>query len=78
MISHVLAKLKENGHTKTILHTQTYTWLATKVYLDMGFIPYHVEEKYIGWQIIKYLTHHPSLKDIEDVDEKFVFKKMEL
>ncbi len=75
LISHVLKRLKELGHTKTILHTQTYSWLATKIYLDMGFIPYHLEEKYKGWQIIKYLTHHPVLNDIEDIDEKDVYKQ---
>lgn len=75
LIAHVLKRLKELGHKRTILHTQTHTWLATKIYLDMGFIPYHIEEKYEGWQIIKYVTHHPVLKEIKDIEEKDIYKK---
>ena len=28
---------KDNGHTSLILHTQTNSWLAAKLYLDYGF-----------------------------------------
>ena len=76
LISKTLQQLKELGYCQAILHTQTYTWLATKIYLDMGFQPIYIQEKYLGWQIIKKLTNHPSLKDIEDIDEKLIYKNV--
>lgn len=68
LISETLKLMRRLGHKKTLLHTQTHTWLAVKVYLDMGFIPYKMEENYIGWQIIKKLTSHEKLSNIDDID----------
>ena len=58
LLSKVLQTAKNLGYDKMLLHTQTHTWLAAKVYLDMGFNPYNVEEDYLGWQILKKITNH--------------------
>ena len=44
------------SHDKIMLHTQTPTWLATKLYLDTGFELFNVDEK-TGWRILKTLTN---------------------
>lgn len=68
LISETLKQMSKLGHKKTLLHTQTHTWLAVKVYLDMGFEPYEMEKKYLGWQIIKKLTNHSKLANVSDID----------
>ena len=60
--------MRRLGHKKTLLHTQTHTWLAVKVYLDMGFIPYKTDEHYLGWQIIKKLTNQEKLSGVNDIE----------
>lgn len=76
LISETLKQLRRLGHKKTLLHTQTHTWLAVKVYMDMGFEPYKMEENYLGWQIIKKLTNHKKLKDIDDLEEKNMYNPL--
>ena len=68
LICETLKLLKKLGHKKTLLHTQTHTWLAVKVYLDMGFIPYKEESSGLGWKIIKRLTNHDTLNNISDIE----------
>ncbi|MFG6395166.1 MAG: GNAT family N-acetyltransferase [Lachnospiraceae bacterium] len=61
--------MKKLGYTHSKIPTQTNTWLACKVYLDLGFLP--VKENAVhssyGWRIVKTLTGHPSLKDFNPV-----------
>lgn len=69
LITHVLGIMVSLGYTKAKIPTQTNTWLACKVYLDLGFRPipanaYHSRE---GWQIIKTLTHHPALEEFTEI-----------
>ncbi len=68
LISETLRKMSKLGHKKTLLHTQTSTWLAVKVYLDIGFEPYKMQDNYLGWQIIKKITNHPKLANVSDID----------
>lgn len=60
----ILCKLvslaKEFNCDKILLHTQTHTCLAAKIYLDFGFEPLVLEDKK-GWEILKTLTNHPKL-----------------
>lgn len=67
LISYFLKLAHQLGHKKLILHTQTHTWLAAKLYLDFGFEPYQVEENLFGWQILKTITNHPKLNEIEAI-----------
>ena len=57
------------GHNKLILHTQTTTWLAGKIYLDYGFEILNKEEK-LGWSILKTLTNHPKLSEYDFLSQK--------
>ena len=58
LITHVLNLMKDLGYTRTKIHTQTNTWLACKVYTDLGFLP--EKENYLnnraGWKIVGLLT----------------------
>ena len=52
--------------------------INVKVVLDMGFYPYKMEESYLGWQIIKKLTNHEKLKNIEDIEESKMYNSLYL
>lgn len=68
LINKTLSLLKELGYKDTLLHTQTHTWLAVKIYLDLNFKPYQLENRLEGWRIIKTITNHPQLQDIQNID----------
>lgn len=78
LISRILTLAYALGHKKILLHTQTHTWLAAKIYLDYGFEPYNMEKSYFGWCILKTLTNHKKLKSLpmlvkeEMYDDDFV------
>ena len=61
LISKFMEIARDLGHTSLILHTQTNTWLAAKLYLDYGFEILNTEEK-IGWSILRTLVDHEKLK----------------
>lgn len=72
LIARTLQLAKELGYDKILLHTQTHTWLAAKLYLDFGFNPFNLEEKK-GWQILKTITNHPKLNAINTIKEKDMY-----
>lgn len=78
LISETLKQMKRLGHKKTLLRTQTHTWLAVKVYMDMGFEPYKIEENYLGWQIIKKLTNHNKIQNVENIEENDMYSALYL
>ena len=55
------------GYQHAKIPTQTTTWLACKVYLDLGFvpIPQNAVNSREGWRIIKALTDHEVLQLVE-------------
>lgn len=69
LITHVLGIMVSLGYTKAKIPTQTNTWLACKVYLDLGFrpIPANAHHSREGWQIIKTLTHHLALEEFTEI-----------
>lgn len=71
LISYVLNVMKSLGYTHAKIPTQTNTWLAVKIYLDLSFrpIPKNAVNSYDGWCIIKTLTNHKALIDFESVSE---------
>ena len=71
LVNKTLKRLKELGYTHTLLHSQTHTWLAVKVYLDLGFMPYKIDERIEGWRIIKTLINHPALDKLETSNELY-------
>ena len=72
LITHVLRHMQKLGYTRAIVPTQTTTWLACKVYLDLGFrpIPRNAQRSGKGWQIVRTLTDHPALTEFEPVSEE--------
>lgn len=55
--------MKDLGYTRVVVPTQTNTWLAVKVYLDLGCrpIPENAVHSADGWRIARALTSHPAL-----------------
>ena len=58
LITHTLNLMKDLGYNRTKIHTQTNTWLACKVYSDLGFQP--EKESLIrnraGWKMVQLLN----------------------
>lgn len=77
LITYVLKIMKSLGYTQVKIPTQTNTWLAVKIYLDLGFtpIPENALNSYEGWRIIKTLTKHKSLADFEQVTINYIISK---
>ena len=71
LIAHVLAHMKKLGYKRAVIPTQTNTWLACKLYLDLGFVPTkeNAQSSRMGWRIIRTLTDHPALDEFEPVDD---------
>lgn len=72
LISKTIELANQLGHKEIILHTQTTTWLAAKLYLDYGFEILNKEEIY-GWSILKTLTNHPKLEEFNKLDKEEIF-----
>ena len=64
----------ELGHKKVILHTQTTSWLAAKLYLDFGFEILNIDEVN-GWRILKTITNHEKLSNYEPFNYNEIFDK---
>ena len=79
LITHVLGYMRSLGYRRAVIPTQTTTWLACKVYLDLGFrpVPENAETSRKGWEIVKALTHHPALDEFEEADV-FAYTKADL
>ncbi len=69
LITHVLEIMRGFGHIHAKIPTQTTTWLACKVYLDLGFrpVPQNAVHSREGWRIVKTLTDHAALEEFEAV-----------
>lgn len=74
LITYVLLVMKALGYNHVKIPTQTNTWLAVKVYLDLGFrpIPENAVNSYMGWCIVKTLTKHKALNDFDSIDEEAI------
>lgn len=71
LITYVLNVMKALGYNYAKIPTQTNTWLAVKIYLDLGFkpIPENAVNSYNGWCIIKTLTNHMALNDFDYIGD---------
>lgn len=73
LITHVLDIMRGLGYTHAKIPTQTTTWLACRIYLDLGFVPLpqNAVNSRDGWRIMKALTDHAALGafDAASVDE---------
>ena len=77
LISQVLKVMKERGHTGAMLHTQTTTWVAVKLYLNFGFRPMaeNAQRNRDGWRIIRALTNHPALAEFDAAAENEILEE---
>ena len=80
LIAHVLRYMKKLGYTRAVVPTQTTTWLACNVYLDLGFrpIPGNAKQDEAGWRIIRTLTNHPALSGFAPVSESALTGKEQI
>lgn len=74
LISKCIDLAKSLGYGKLLLHTQTHTWLAAKLYLDMGFKPFVTEDKK-GFQILKTIINHEKLKEFLPLSKDEIYDK---
>lgn len=67
LIAQALYRLAQLHYPSVKIPTQTNTWLAASIYLDFGFHPFgpNLERNLEGYRILKTLTSHPALHDIE-------------
>ena len=77
LLAKTLETAKKLGYKKILLHTQTHTWLAAKIYLDFGFVPFKTKNN-IGWDILKTLTNHQSLKKFKTLDNESLYDELVL
>lgn len=73
LLSRTLSIAQSLGYNRILLHTQTHTWLAVKIYLDFGFEPLNILESMRGWQIIKTITKHPKLESLKVIPEQTMY-----
>lgn len=74
LISRFIELANDLGHDKVILHTQTTTWLAAKIYLDYGFEILNKDEVQ-GWSILKTLINHEKLNDYDEMLLEDIYDK---
>ena len=60
------------GHSKLILHTQTTTWLAAKLYLDYGFEILNKEET-LAWSILRTIIDDPKLNEYKILSDDDIY-----
>ena len=77
LISHVIQIMRQLGYSHAKIPTQTTTWVACKVYLDLGFrpIPQNLIHARDGWRIIRRLTGHPALSDLDAASDEEVLNE---
>ena len=74
LISKFMEIARDLGHKQIILHTQTTTWLAAKLYLDYGFEVLNKDE-IMGWSILKTLINHEKLASYNIVSKDEIIDK---
>ncbi len=72
LVACVLGLLKGLGYPRAKIPTQTTSWVAVKVYLDLGFrpIPQNAIHSRDGWRIVKALTDYPALAGFDAAGEE--------
>ena len=66
----------KNGHDRILLHTQTHTWLAAKLYLDYGFEPIINESNKDGWKLLNTIINHPKLDSVGKIREEDIYSPL--
>lgn len=74
LLARTLQLAHQLNHKQLLLHTQTTTPLAAKIYLDCGFKPLNQEET-TGWRILKSLINHDALRDFNLIEKEEIYNK---
>lgn len=74
LINRFIKLANDLGHDKIILHTQTITPLAAKLYLDLGFEPLNLND-IVGWKVLKRITNHNKLSNIEEANDEEMYDR---
>lgn len=55
LITEAMKVMRGHGHKGAFLHTQTTTWLACKIYMDLGWEPFEFDKSEFeeGWAIVR-------------------------
>lgn len=75
LLTKTLITAKNLGYNEILLHTQTHTWLAAKIYLDFGFEPLNTGNDK-GWQILNTITSHPKLKHYKKLKNEELYDSL--
>lgn len=75
LLSKTLLVARNLGYEDILLHTQTHTWLAAKIYLDFEFEPLNIGDNK-GWQILKTITNHPKLKNYKKLKDEEIYDNL--
>ena len=65
LLTRALRLMRDLGYKSAKVPTQTNTWLAVKIYLDLGFVPFepNAQKSEYGYRIVRTLTDHPALSN---------------
>lgn len=74
LISKFISIANKLGYDKLILHTQTTTPVAAKIYLDYGFDILDVGDEY-GYRVLKTIFNHDKLKKYKKLDIEEIYDK---
>lgn len=76
LFTRAMQQMKELGYTHCKIPTQCNSWLACKVYLDLGFRPTEESKREgeLGWRIVKALTDHPALEEFSPATMEEILK----
>lgn len=74
LLSKTIELAHDLGHKSILLHTQTTSWLAAKIYLDYGFEILNKEETK-GWNILKTIVNHPKLEEFSILPKEDIYDK---
>lgn len=76
LVAHTMRRLKELGYKSAVVPTQCTSWVACKVYMDLGFRPdpENVRESYDGYRILRTFWDHPYLKEFTPMPWEEIFR----
>lgn len=77
LIGYTMKRLKALGYQKLLLSTQTTSWVACRLYMEMGWRPRldYSGTPEMGWRVLKrLLPDQKALESIATAPEKEVFK----
>lgn len=73
LLTKIFSIAKSLNYDKILLHTQTHTFLAAKIYLDFGFEVFNADYNHMGYRILKTLINHPKLQGFTSCDESEMY-----